>query len=184
MSDAVHLQDKEEILYTARKHWFIFTSETFFIFILAFVPAVFFIVPEGLRASLFNAVRFVGDGGALFMSLWSAWFLVLWGIFTMLWTDYYLDVWYVTNYRIIDVEQRGLFSRKMSSFRFNQIQDVTINVSGLLATLIDFGTIEIRTASEETFKFKDVSYPNLLREKIMTEHHRVHEDTGGNALRT
>lgn len=176
MSDSIHLEDNEEILYTARKHWFIFSTETFFIFFLAVAPAVLLFVPEGLRESLFDALRFAGAGGALFLSLWSAWFLLLWVTFTMLWTDYYLDVWYVTNYRIIDVEQHGLFSRKMSSFRFNQIQDVTVSVSGLLATLIDFGTIEIRTASEETFKFKDVSYPNLLKETIMSEHHRVHED--------
>lgn len=180
MSDAIHLEENEKILYTARKHWFIFTTETVFIYVLAVAPAVFVILPEGLRLSLFNFLHFSGNGGALLFSLWSAWLLSLWITFAMLWTDYYLDVWYVTNYRIIDVEQRGLFSRSMSSFRFNQVQDVTVSVSGLLATLIDFGTIEIRTASEETFKFKDVSYPNLLKETIMSEHHRVHEDARAN----
>ena len=180
MSDAIHLEENEKILYTARKHWFIFSTETIFIYILAVAPAVLMILPEGLRLSLFNFLHFSGNVGALFFALWSAWLLSLWVTFAMLWTDYYLDVWYVTNYRIIDVEQRGLFSRSMSSFRFDQIQDVTISVSGLLATIIDFGTIEIRTASEETFKFKDVSHPNLLKETITSEHHRVHEDAKAN----
>jgi len=179
MTGSIHLEENEEILYTARKHWFIFTSETIFIYILAVVPTVFLFVPESLRVPLLDALHFGGSAVALFVSFWSAWLLSLWVVFAMLWTDYYLDVWYVTNYRIIDVEQKGLFSRSMSSFRFDQIQDVTVSVSGLLATLIDFGTIEIRTASEETFKFKDVSYPNLLRETIVSEHHRVHEDNRG-----
>lgn len=180
MVDAIHFETNEEILYTARKHWFIFVSETVFIYILALVPAVLLVVPEVFRLFLFDALRFTGSGVALFLLFWSVWLLLLWVILAMFWTDYYLDVWYVTNYRIIDVEQRGLFNRSLSSFRFDQIQDVTVDVSGLLATFVDFGTIKIRTASEETFKFKDVSHPNFLKETIMSEHHRVHEDARTN----
>ena len=123
---------------------------------------------------LLDSVRFEGSGVALFLFFWGVWLFLLWIIFVTFWTDYYLDVWYVTNHRIIDVEQRGLFNRTVSSFRFDQIQDVTVEIPGLLATVIDFGTVKIRTASEETFKFKTAAHPSQLKEKIMAEHHRVH----------
>ena len=100
--------------------------------------------------------------------------MFFWSFFALLWTDYYLDVWVVTNHRVIDVEQLGLFNRTISSFRFDQIQDATVKVPGLLATLIKYGTVELRTASDETFAFKGVAYPTMLKERIMSEHHRVH----------
>lgn len=181
MANVVHLEDNEKVLYTARKHWFIFVAESFFTLILALVPLVIFIVPENLRQFLVEVLHFGGNREALFLLFWSLWILALWIVFVICWTDYYFDVWYVTDHRIIDVEQEGLFSRKISSFRFDQIQDVTVEVSGLLATLIGFGTVKISTAGEETFIFQGVAHPHFLKDRIMTEHHRVHDDSRVNS---
>ncbi len=174
------LEDNEQILYTARKHWFIFAGEIIFAAIFAFMPLVFFILPEPWYASVSEALRFEGNLTVLFMFLWCLWLLLLWIVTAVLWTDYYLDVWLITNHRVIDVEQLGMFNRKISAFRFDQIQDVTVEVPGLIATFIDFGTVKIRTASDEVFSFGGVSYPNHLKEKIMTEHHRVHSASPAN----
>src|SRR5512147_723006 len=39
--------------------------------------------------------------------------------------DYYLDMWIVTDHRILDMEQHGLFARTVSELRLDRIQDVT-----------------------------------------------------------
>ncbi len=174
MSHPIKLEEGEAILYTARKHWFIFSVEILFTLVLAGIPLLFFLVPTEWYITPLKPFLPGNDTSALFMFSWSLWLLLLWIIVSVLWTDYYLDVWLITNHRIIDVEQLGMFNRKISDFRYEQVQDVTVEVPGVLATFIDFGTVEIRTASNEVFSFKGVAYPNLLKEKIMAEHHRVH----------
>lgn len=172
------LETGETILYTARRHWFILAGEVVFLVLLAVLPGLFLFAPHLIPADMLSVVKelvhFQGSFTLSLLFLWSLELLVLWTIFMLFWTDYYLDVWLITNHRVIDIEQRGLFSRRISAFRFDQIQDVTAEVPGVLATLIDFGTVKIRTASEETFDFRGVARPNLIKGKIMSEHHRVH----------
>lgn len=174
------LESNEEILYTARKHWFLLAGETALLCILALLPALLLFVPEVLPVALLDRlnelVHFEGNATLLVLFLWTLELLVLFIVFFLLWTDYYLDVWLLTNHRIVDIEQCGLFNRAISSFRLDLIQDATVEVPGILATFIDFGTVKIRTASQETFEFKGVAHPNELKEGIMSEQHRVHED--------
>ncbi len=171
------LESNEEILYTARKHWFILASETVFICILAVLPGLLLFAPELVPVQLlttFNElVHFQGSFILSVLFLWTLELLVLCIAFFLLWTDYYLDVWFVTNIRVIAIEQRGLFNRNISTFRLDMIQDATVKVPGILATILRFGTVEVNTASEESFTFGGAACPYELKEKIMEEHHRV-----------
>lgn len=175
------IETGEEIIYTARRHWFILVGEIALLVLFAVLPGLLLFVPHLLPAELVAAIKQAthveGNFSLSVLFLWTLELLLLWIIFMMFWTDYYLDVWLITNHRVIDIEQKGLFSRRVSAFRFNQIQDVTAEVPGVLATFVDFGTVKIRTASEETFDFRGVACPNLVKEKIMSEHHRVHTST-------
>jgi uncharacterized membrane protein YdbT with pleckstrin-like domain len=84
-----------------------------------------------------------------------------------LWTDYYLDVWIVTNRRVIDVEQRGLFSREIATMQLSKIQDITTEVKGFLPTLIGFGDVHVQTAGlEREFVIRGVPHPHKTREMI------------------
>lgn len=170
----IKLEEGETVLHVARKHWFIFVAEVASMAFFAFVPALVVFVPASIFAELEAALQLSIKFAPLLLFFWGIWLLILWMVFAMLWTNYYLDVWLITNHRVIDIEQAGLFHRSISSFRFDQIQDATVKVSGLIATLIGFGTVEIRTASNESFVFKGVAAPKELKEKILAEHHRVH----------
>lgn len=172
------LENREQIVYTARKHWFILAGEIVFLAAFAALPGILLVAPHLLPVELVGtfkeALQFEGSFTLLVFFLWSLELLLLWIIFMVFWTDYYLDVWLITNHRVIDIEQQGLFNRRVSTFRYDQIQDVTAEVPGLFATLIDFGTVKIRTASNETFDFRGVAGPNRVKERIISEHHRVH----------
>lgn len=170
----ITLEANEVVLLTARKHWFIFASEILVIILFAAVPFALFLIPAALLENFIGTVRFEGNPAMLFLFFWSLWLFLLWIVAALFWTDYYLDVWLVTNHRVIDVDQRGMFNRRVNSFRYDQIQDATVVVPGIVPTLIGFGTVELRTASEETFRIKGVANPNILRERILSEHHRVH----------
>lgn len=93
------------------------------------------------------------------------------------WTKYYLDVWYVTEKRIIIVDQRKLFDRQMSNIRFDRMQDVSLNVQGVIATFLDFGNIKVQTASEDNTEFimNTVRHPEEVRRIIFSQHNKISE---------
>ena len=98
----------------------------------------------------------------------SSYFLFVWLLFFHAFIDYYLDVWIVTNQRIINIEQRGLFSRTVSEQKLYRVQDITSEVHGFFPTLVHYGDVFIQTAGEETrFVFKQVPHPYDIRKVII-----------------
>jgi len=82
--------------------------------------------------------------------------------------DYYLDVWIVTNYRVIGVEQKGLFNRTVAEYKLFRIQDVVAEQKGFFATLVNYGEIHIQTAGEQqVIKFKQVPSPNHVARELI-----------------
>lgn len=108
-----------------------------------------------------------------FVSKWkvfgySLWFLLLWVVFFIEWTDYYLDLWVITDRRIIDVEQKGFFHREVTSFKFEQIQDITVETRGLIETFLKFGTLHIQTAGHNReIVIRDAHQPEDARTLIL-----------------
>ena len=165
--NALTLEPDEKILYTARKHWFTFAMTALGFFLLMLAPLALLFLPAEMQEAIASAMRFTGPWMNLIFFLASVWTLLLWVALFRVWTDYYLDVWFVTNRHVIDINQRGLFNREVSVFRLDQIQDVTVEVNGLLATLIGFGTIKVQTASEDTFTMHTITHPERLKERLM-----------------
>lgn len=77
--------------------------------------------------------------------------------------DFYFDIWIITNERVIDVEQHGLFRRETSEFGIDKIQDITVEVPNMVATFLKYGNLTIQTAGERSFAIKDV--PNIYEIK-------------------
>lgn len=164
----IKLIEGEKILYEVRKHWYVLLVESFFTVILSLVPWVVFFGLDVLSVPL------VGGEGSLLFFLGTLWLFVTWIVFMIIWTNYYLDVWLVTTRRIIDIEQHGLFSRDFSEFRLDKIQDITIEVKGILPTLLRFGDIHVQTAGEDReFIIKGIPKPYRLRDVMFKEQHRV-----------
>jgi len=98
----------------------------------------------------------------------SAFFLFTWMFLFQNFMDYYLDVWIVTNKRILNIEQTGLFSRTVSELRLYRVQDVTSSVSGFIETMFDYGHVEIQTAGEKSrFVFEQIPHPTLISKSIL-----------------
>lgn len=89
--------------------------------------------------------------------------MALLALLLLVWMDFYLDMWVITSERLIDVEQKGLFSREIAEIPLRHVQDVTLEVNGIIETFLKFGTIRIQTAGEREFIIQDV--PNLYEAK-------------------
>lgn len=100
--------------------------------------------------------------------LGSTFFLYAWLFLFQHFMDYYLDTWIVTNKRIINIEQSGLFHRTMSELRLYRVQDVTSSIHGFWATLFNYGHVEVQTAGEKIrFTFEQVANPNHISKVVL-----------------
>ena len=96
------------------------------------------------------------------------WWWIVWSGTFIAFANYYLDVFIITDERILSIDQIGPFSRTISELRLERIQDVTIEQHGLLPTLLHFGTIRVETAGESpSFRFDFVPHPLAIKEIVM-----------------
>lgn len=65
------------------------------------------------------------------------------------WYRWRHDTWLITNQRLVDSVRRHWFHRAVSSADLVDIQDVAMSRSGVLQTALDFGDLNVQTASEQ-----------------------------------
>jgi len=153
----------EHVLIVVRHHWFVFFKDVIGILLLFFLP--FFAVPI-LSIFITAGGTNIPDGFGFFFA--SFWALILWQMLFARWTDYYYDVWIVTNWRIIDIDQKGFFRRDIATLlNFEHIEDVRTDINSVIGTLLEFGDIQVQTAAaNREFIFKDAANPRAA-EKII-----------------
>lgn len=105
--------------------------------------------------------------GPLLVILGSIYFLSIWLFAFLEFTDYYLDTWIITNERIINIEQQGLFNRTASELDLAAVQDTTAEIRGILQTLFTYGQVYVQTAGEKgRFHFKNIDNPERVKELV------------------
>ena len=170
----LNLESGEHVILEVRKHWVVFAVHALSLVLFAFIPFILYgLLKYYLPDFLLFSVK--GNVPALFLFFYSLWLLVLWIAFFIDWTKYYLDVWYVTEKRIIIVDQRHLFDRAISNIRFDKIQDVVVEVNGFIPTFLKFGNIKVQTASEDNTEFtlNTVRRPEEVRKIIFNQHNEI-----------
>lgn len=85
---------------------------------------------------------------------------------------YSLDVWIVTDRRVLDTKQHGFFNRTTSELHLSRIQDISVETHGVIQTVLKFGDLHIQTAgTEERFTFLQIPHPERVRGEIMKLSH-------------
>ncbi len=171
----VQLENGENVILQIRRHLFVFYMRIAFVVVLVFLPLLLIPVADAALEKIFDA-----NGILVFWALYLMWLLVLSTILFVQWTDYYLDVWIVTNKRVIDIEQKGVFNFEVSTFRLEQIQDISIEINGIIASFLKFGTIHIHTAGESpNLTIRDAARPIEVKEALMRAHGAVMDARNG-----
>jgi len=158
--EKIQLEPGEEILKTVRKHWFVIVIELFATFLMLLFP--FFILfltvlfPDLLGSLNFSLSHFTN----LIVFGVSAWSIFCLMIGFMTWTHYYLDLWIITDRRIIAVDQIAFFNRNISVFRLERLQDIEVVVNGIIPTFLNFGTINAQTAGQTANNFRSTGIPD------------------------
>lgn len=176
----IQLEPGEKLIIATRKHWFVLLLRLIPIAFLAWLPSVLLVLlsvasatmPGASAAALTAATT--SPYAHLFYGLW---LLMLWSTAFNFITSYYLNEWIITSTRIIEIHQYGFFSREISSLLLVKIQDVDVDVQGLLGTLVGYGQLQVQSAgTAEHFSMEDIPEPNGLRDTIMKEIALLHAD--------
>ncbi|PIR89118.1 MAG: hypothetical protein COU07_02720 [Candidatus Harrisonbacteria bacterium CG10_big_fil_rev_8_21_14_0_10_40_38] len=156
------LDNGEKIIYVCRRHWLIFLSVIFQIIlpmIIIVIAPIFLNIFFGEITGNYKMLIFMG-AALIFEALWVVLFAVI--------MDYYLDIWLITNQRLVFIEVKGMFNRTVSSVSFENIQDVSTEVKGIIATLFGYGNVRIQSAGTTgLFVFKQVPLPYRVKDLII-----------------
>jgi len=154
----------EKVILILRRHWFVMFKKIVLWFFVGLIPLIFYLLIQQMVDDLMqNSAVY-----AITVLALSAYYLFVWLFFFYSFVDYYLDVWIVTNERIINIEQRGLFNRTISEQRLNRIQDITSEMKGFFSTMLSYGYVYIQTAGEvQRFVFEEIPQPQNAAKKIM-----------------
>lgn len=172
LNELIHLETSfEKIIHVLRRH-----PLTFVPTILLFL--VLFLLPIGVRYLLIAANPDIftdNNSHALLILGGSFYYLATIIFFYARFIDYYLDMWVITNHRIVDIVQTGLFARTISELELYKIQDVRSDVRGLFPTVFNYGDLVVQSAGAKIhFHFDDVHRPHHLRKELIE---RIRQDS-------
>lgn len=153
-------KEGEKVLLLLRQHLFNVSVRVGFFGLACLVP----IIVGAMFLSYISTYGWLD----FFLFVSSVWYLGLWlAIFHAL-TLYTLNTVIITDSRIIDSDQRGLFNQKISELHSHRIQDVSIHTNGFVETLLHFGDVTVQTAaSEKHFVFHQIPRPDRVKDIIM-----------------
>ncbi|MFC1597961.1 PH domain-containing protein [Patescibacteria group bacterium] len=161
----------EHVILLLRRHWTILARDVVQLAASLLLPPVIIVI-----LFLLTDIR-LEPGTALYVVVVEA--LSLYYLFSFLayfhdFVDYHLDIWVVTDQRIVSIEQVGLFNRVISELNMLRVQDVTSEIKGKVQTFLDYGQVHIQTAGEEArFVFEQVPHPSEVAKVILQVHDRT-----------
>jgi hypothetical protein len=156
-------QENEQVFLILRQHWSILAAKIVVWFVFALIPfglrfLVSAMMPDLLAPPYVYVYRIFEVLYALFLLL----------SLLMSWAMYYLNLHVVTNERIVDIEQKTPLHHTVAELHMINVQDVTAEVKGLLATVLNYGNVYIQTAAEtERFVFNNVANPTKVSKQIL-----------------
>lgn len=167
----------EKIIFLLRRHPITFVPRILLFIILLGVEVGVYFLLQTLFPQLFTQLWIF----AVLVLFASAYTLSIWLFLYTAFVNYFLDMWFVTNDRVVDVRQEGLFSRTIAETDLYRTQDVTSECNGIFATVFNYGNVYIQTAgAKERFVFSNVAYPHKIREdliKLADEDRKIHMST-------
>lgn len=172
------LEPGEHVVKESRKHWFVFLIVLLPYVIIAAIP---FAIPKivTLVPQLTQYATFLNYHTVIFHTILGIWLLITWTGAWSAFTRYYLNVWVLTNLRIVDIKQHGYFSREVSSLFLSRVQDVTTDVTGFLPSILGMGTIVVQSAGAvDEFRMQGIPRPEQMRDIILRYVSRDSKNTG------
>lgn len=141
----------EHVMLVRNQHWVVLLPAVLIVIVSLVIPA---------------AILFFLNGNSMF------YLIIVYIVAGLLYLGYHLygymnTLCIISNHRILNIIQKGFFSRKISEAELSRIQDVSSDIKGLLQTLFGFGDVTIRTASESVLTLKNIAKPYDVQQALV-----------------
>lgn len=150
--------DDEEVLFVFRKHPIVMRKGLVWASLGLLVGPLATLVMVYARPDDPPSMNF------FFLSLLAS-FVLCGIIFTPSWIAWNFSVYIITDQRLIQIKQQGLFNRSVVDMGLRQIQMVNYEIAGLTETVFGFGTIMMQTLVGELI-IHEVYHPAKTAKRI------------------
>lgn len=160
----IHKKAYEKIVRTIRRDPITFVPYVLIFIILMFVPVgVFWLIN-----TMFPGILTGTNSYPIVILFASTYYLCLYLFFYSYFVAFYLDMWVITNDRLIDVRQISLFAKSIAELDLYQIQDATSEVKGFFASVFNYGNVTLQTAgSIPKFIIFNTPNPHEIRQLLL-----------------
>lgn len=151
--------DDEEVLFVFRKHPIVMRKGLIISMLILLAGPLYTLALTYIHPNDYPSVQFLF--GSLAASL-----AVGLLVFFPFWIGWFYSVFIVTDQRLIQITQKGLFHRSVVDIGLPQIQMVNYEIAGLQETLLGFGTIMMQTYLGDLV-IHDVHHPAKIQKKLL-----------------
>lgn len=148
MLELENLKSWEKIVTVIKRHWIVYVMLGVFFFIGLFITIILYVILWFTFIS--NMVN-----------------IVFWMFFSLFlyieWLNHELDMYVVSNNRVIWIDQISFLNREVSECNLWQVQEVNSKTSGLFANIFNYWTLSIQTAWNTTTLQMDFA-PDSMQE--------------------
>jgi len=163
------LQENEQVVLVCRRHWIFLWPRTIWLALWAIVP----VIVAGLLLSWTDA--YDGLVAQIFWVAAAVWLLYWAARIFLNWYRYRHDIWVITNQRIVDSLKNNPFHHKLSTADLVNVQDMTVERSGLLQTALNYGNIICQTAGMSGAEFRLSGIPRPQEVQLLVDKERDRE---------
>ncbi|MBP9686631.1 MAG: PH domain-containing protein [Candidatus Doudnabacteria bacterium] len=155
--------DNEKIYLVVREHPALLAFRLALLGFLTIVGIIAHAIIPDLLGDLLT-----GTGQFAFSLLFYTYYLVLLIGLLFICSFYYLSLQIITDMRMVDVDQAGLFRRKVTEIQIENVEEVTSTAHGLLSTVFNFGNVLVQTSSAQNeFEFENVAKAEQVKKLIL-----------------
>ncbi|MBQ2638636.1 MAG: PH domain-containing protein [Candidatus Saccharibacteria bacterium] len=143
-------REGEEVKFIFRRHIFTAKKGLFFLILMTIIGFLLMIIWPKNSEMFWAFLGCVGVGVIGFVYAY-----VLW----------YFSLYIVTDQRIRQISQKGLFKKTVVDLGLDKIQSISYGVPGILAGILGYGTILIQTGVGDLV-ISQVSKPDKIYDKL------------------
>ena len=154
-------EDNEDVLFVLRASFITNVPWVVLTFIFLMLPYLYMVyVNNNPGFSLISPVQ-------LENSLIIVWYLIVVGYALERYITWYFNIYIVTNKRLIDVDFKPLFIKRVSETNYEKIEDTSYQLSNFIQTIFNYGCVYVQTAAEKReFEFNNVPNPAKVQDVI------------------
>ena len=135
MLEIRNLRPWEKVILVLRRHWIVFV-----------IVGLYFLLWVFITISLYIILWFTGISNILNIIFW-----LFFSIFLYIeWLNHELDLYVISNNRIIWIEQVSFLNRTVSECNLWQVQEVNSSTKWFFANMFNYGTLSVQTAGNKT----------------------------------